>query len=351
MSKYILSRFDCLEEYTPGEQPQDKKYVKLNTNESPFPPAKAVLDALSREESEKLRLYSDPQGSELKKALANTYGLKAENVFVCNGSDEALNFFFAAYSQDTVPMYCPEISYGFYPVFAQLYHTPYYAVPMEEDFSIDYKKFCAVDGNVCIANPNAPTGIALTTKQIEEILASNPNHMVCIDEAYVDFGGVSCLPLLEKYSNLLVCRTYSKSRSLAGARLGFAFGSADVIADLEKIKYSTNPYNVNRLTQIAGIASLTDPDYFSACCAEIAQNRDYLTAELTKIGFTMTPSVANFIFAKHKEARGEHLYLKLKENGVLVRHFKNPKITDYLRITIGTREECDILISKLKEIL
>ena len=351
MSRFMIDRLKPLEEYVPGEQPRDKKYIKLNTNESPYPPSPAVIEAVNADSMRDLRLYSDPQSARLKDALAGYYGVGSENVFVSNGSDEVLSFFFAAFCGGDVPVYCPEISYGFYPVFAQFYGTPYRPVAMEDDLTFDYRRFLGVDGNVVIANPNAPTGTVLEIAQIREILESLPDRMVCIDEAYVDFGAESALSLLADHPNLLVVRTYSKSRSMAGARLGFAFGAPDVIADLEKIKYSTNPYNVNRLTQAAGEAALRDGDYYRACCRRIIDDREYTSDELRRLGADLTDSRANFVFARFPGRSGEELYRKLRERGVLVRHFGLEKIKDYLRITIGSHDECTALIGALEKIL
>lgn len=351
MSSFLIERLSSLEAYVPGEQPRDKKYIKLNTNESPYPPSPSVIAAVNGNEAVDLRLYSDPTSKSLKGAIASLYGLEEENVFVSNGSDEVLSFFFMAFCGSEVPVYCPETSYGFYPVFADLYGTVYNAVPMEKDWTIDHRRFCGVDGNVVIANPNAPTGIALSLDKIEEIVASNPTHLVCVDEAYVDFGAESALPLLKKYPNILIVRTYSKSRSMAGARLGYAFGSPDVIADLEKIKYSTNPYNINRLTQKAGEAAIAEDDYYKQCCQKIICDREYTSAELKKLGFVLTDSKTNFIFARHPEFDGEVLYKALREMGILVRHFGGEKVRDYLRITIGSHDECEALVSSLKDII
>ncbi|MBQ7160531.1 MAG: histidinol-phosphate transaminase [Clostridia bacterium] len=351
MSRFLIERLRPLEEYVPGEQPRDKKYVKLNTNESPYPPSPSVIAAINAESAADLRLYSDPTGLRLKKALAGYYGVGAENVFVCNGSDEALSFFFAAFCGTDVPINCPEISYGFYPVFAQYYGTPYNAVPMEDDLSVDHRRFLGVKGHIMIANPNAPTGIALSPDEIKEILESDPDRLVCVDEAYVDFGAQTALPLLADHPNLVVVRTYSKSRSMAGARLGFAFAAPEIIADLEKIKYSTNPYNVNRLTQSAGEAALLDGEYYRENCRAIIRDREFTVSELKKLGGVLTPSTANFIFVRFPGKDGGEIYHALKERGVLVRHFGLERIKDYLRITIGTREECAVLIAELKNIL
>ncbi len=351
MSKFLSSRFSALVPYTPGEQPTDMKYVKLNTNESPFPPSDKVLDAVSRQEVEKLNLYPDPTGDALIKKLAETYGVGAENVFISNGSDDILNFSFMAFCDSKKGAYFPEISYGFYEVYAQLYGINYKKVPLKADLSVNPSDYCGVNNTVVIANPNAPTGLALTPQEVEEILKTNPNDVVIIDEAYVDFGAESCVPLTKKYKNLIVVMTYSKSRSLAGGRLGFAIADKELITDLNTIKYSTNPYNINRLTMVAGIASLEDSGYYKNCNKNTAEVREYTKAELKKRGFTMTDSLANFIFAKSDKIGGEEYYLSLKAKGVLVRHFKNEKIKDFVRITIGTKEQMDILLKVTDEIL
>lgn len=351
MSKYLNSRFGNLEAYVPGEQPRDMVYIKLNTNESPYPPAPSVLDAVNRAEVEKLRLYSDPECTVLREKLAALYGVKKENVYLANGSDDILNFAFMAFCDGEHGAFFPEISYGFYQVFADLHGIPATRIPLCEDFSINHLDYCGRDGMIVIANPNAPTGMTLTTAQIEEILQSNPDHVVLIDEAYVDFGGESCVPLIDRYPNLLVVQTFSKSRSMAGARLGFAIANAELIADLELIKYSTNPYNINRLTQIAGAATVDAEEYTRACCREIMETRAYTTAELEKLGFRVLPSCANFIFAESDRIEGGELYRQLKARGVLVRHFDKPRISNFNRITIGTRSDMDVLLRAVKEIL
>ena len=351
MSQYLNARFSNLEAYVPGEQPRDMVYIKLNTNESPYPPAQSVLDAVNRAEVEKLRLYSDPECHLLREKLAALYHVKKENVYLANGSDDILNFAFMAFCDGTHGAIFPEISYGFYQVFADLHGIPSTRIPLCEDFSIDHRDYCGRDGMVVIANPNAPTGMTLSLAQIEEILKSNPDHVVLIDEAYVDFGGESCVPLIERYPNLLVVQTFSKSRSMAGARLGFAIANASLIADLELIKYSTNPYNINRLTQIAGAATVDAEEYTRACCREIMETRAYTTAELEKLGFRVLPSCANFIFAESDRIEGGELYRQLKARGVLVRHFDKPRISNFNRITIGTRSDMDALLRAVKEIL
>lgn len=351
MSKFLNDNLKGLEAYTPGEQPRDKKYIKLNTNESPYPPSPEVVAAVNAEEVRDLRLYSDPLCKTLKEKLAARYGVSSENVFVSNGSDESLNFYFMAFCSKENPVVFPEISYGFYKVFAELYGISYETIPLKEDFSINAEDYIGINKNIVIANPNAPTGLTLSLSEIERIVASNPENIVLIDEAYIDFGGESAVTLTKKYDNLLVVQTFSKSRSLAGARLGFAIGNAEIIADLEKIKYSTNPYNINRLTLVAGAAAIDSDNYFADNCKRIMKTREYTEKELTKLGFTCIPSCTNFIFAKSDKISGQTLYEKLKDKGVLVRHFSTPKICDFNRITIGTQFEMETFIEKVKECL
>lgn len=349
MSKFLNENLQKIEAYTPGEQPQDKKYIKLNTNESPFPPSPSVIKAVNEDEVKDLRLYCDPECKKLKNALADLYGVGYENIFLSNGSDDILNFSFMAYGHKGAAF--ADITYGFYSVFAELYGIEPDIIPLKEDFTIDTERFCNQNKLVVIANPNAPTGMELPLSEIEKIIVSNSESIVVVDEAYVDFGGTSAVPLTKKYKNLLVCQTFSKSRSMAGARLGFAIADKDIIADLEKIKYSTNPYNINRLTQAAGLAAVEENDYYLENCKKIMENRDFTANGLKELGFTMLPSKANFIFAKTDKLSGKELYEQLKENGVLVRHFDKERIKDYNRITIGSHEEMEIFLAKVREIL
>ena len=349
MSRFLNQQYQSLDAYTPGEQPRDVSCIKLNTNESPYPPAPSVVAAMTSEQVERLRLYSDPTAKELKEKLADLYEVKPENVFVSNGSDEVLNFAFMAFGGNGVVF--PEISYGFYEVYAELYRLDYEKIPLEADFALDYQKYCGKHKMVVIANPNAPTGMSIPVWQIEEILKTNPDSLVLVDEAYVDFGGETALPLMDRFDNLLVVRTFSKSRCLAGGRLGYAFANASVIADLEKIKYSTNPYNVNRLTQLLGVATVDADDYYREKCREIMETRAWTAKQLEKLGFFVLPSDTNFLFAKTNRMDGGQLYETLKSRGILVRHFKNPKISQYNRITIGTRQQMEVLIDTLKEVL
>ncbi len=349
MSKFLSKRLSSLEEYTPGEQPQDKKYIKLNTNESPYPPSPEVIKAVNSDEVADLRLYCDPDCKKLKEKLAELYGVESGNIFLSNGSDDILNFAFMAYGDKGAVF--ADITYGFYEVFAQLHGIKTEIIPLKEDFSIDIGSFKNKNRLIVIANPNAPTGLTLGLDTIEEIAESNPESVVLIDEAYIDFGGESCYRLTEKYQNLLCVQTFSKSRSLAGGRLGFAIASKELIADLEKIKYSTNPYNINRLTQIAGLATVRDNGYYMENCRKIIENREYTANKLKALGFSVLDSKANFIFAKSDKIGGEELYLRLKEKGVLVRHFTKDRIKDFNRITIGSRKEMECFIEKVKEIL
>ncbi|MBQ8740212.1 MAG: histidinol-phosphate transaminase, partial [Clostridia bacterium] len=328
MSRFFTDRLSGLTPYTPGEQPKDMQYIKLNTNESPFPPSKAVSDAVLQE-AQKLQLYSDPESVNIRAKLAEIYGVNANQVIVTNGSDEVLNFAFMAFADEKKPLIFPDITYGFYPVFAELNHIPYEEVPLKSDFTIDINDYIGKGKTVVIANPNAPTGICLSLADIEKIVASNPDNVVIIDEAYVDFGAESAVSLVDKYDNLLVVQTFSKSRSMAGARLGFGIGNEKLIADLNTIRYSTNPYNVNRMTEAAGVAALQTNGYYMDNCKTIIRNREWTVSELEKLGFYVLPSRANFVFAKSDKIDGEKLYLKLKNRGILVRHFTKNTICQY----------------------
>ena len=350
MSKFFSSKLSSLTHYTPGEQPQDMQYVKLNTNESPFKPSENVVNA-AKDAAGRLNLYSDPECKKIVLKLAEVYGVSAENVIVTNGSDEVLNFAFMAFCDSEKGAAAPDISYGFYPVFAKVNGVPYTEIPLKDDFTIDIKDYFGLNKTIFIANPNAPTGIALTLNEIEQILINNKDSVVVIDEAYVDFGGQSAVSLINKYDNLLVTMTFSKSRSLAGGRLGFGIASKEIIRDLNTIRYSTNPYNVNSMTLAAGLATLNENEAAMNNCKIIAENREYTKKALTDLGFFVTDSLANFIFAKSDKIGGEELYLKLKSKGVLVRHFKLSRIKDFVRITIGTKEQMDFFIKTVEEIL
>lgn len=348
MSKFINRKYAGLEAYTPGEQPKDMKYIKLNTNESPYPPSAGVLAAIEQN-ADKLNLYPDPECAELKDELAKLYGVKPENVYVSNGSDDILNFFFLGFCDGGAVF--PDITYGFYKVYAELYGVDYKKIPLRGDFTVNPDDYMGVGKNVVIANPNAPTGLTLGLDKIEEIVKSNKDNLVLIDEAYVDFGGESCIPLTKKYNNLLAVGTFSKSRSMAGARLGFAIADKEIIADLEKIKYSTNPYSINRLTLAAGVAAVKDNGYYMNNCTLVIKAREYTTLALRKMDFRVLDSKANFIFAESTEISGKELYEKLKAKGILVRYFGSDRINNFVRITVGTMEQMEALVNAVSEIL
>lgn len=350
MSRFFSEKYNRLEPYVPGEQPGDRKYIKLNTNESPYPPSPLVTEAAA-EESRLLRLYSDPDCRKLREKMAGVFRMDPDHIIMTNGSDEILNFAFMAYGDEAHPLAFGDITYGFYPVFARLNHIPWREIPLKEDFSLDPEDYMGIGCTVVIANPNAPTGLYLPLSRIEEIVRSNPDNIVIIDEAYVDFGGESARGLIDRYENLLVVGTFSKSRSMAGARLGFGFGSRELIEDLNRIRYSTNPYNVNRLTSAAGIAALTENDYYMHNCELIKENRQWTAERLRELGFAVLPSEANFVFAASDRIEGERLYLELKKRGILIRHFRKERIRNYNRITIGTRDEMKAFIGAVEDIL
>ena len=351
MSRFLAKKYRTLDAYVPGEQPRDKKYIKLNTNEFPYPPAPDVIAAINADVISDLRLYSDPTAKNLKESLAKYYGVESENVFVSNGSDESLNFAFACFFEDGVAY--ADLTYGFYSVFADLYGINAKVIPLDKDFSIVPDDYIGLDCGMVIANPNAPTGKALPICEIERIVASNPDRVVVVDEAYVDFGGESAIPLTKKYDNLLVCMTYSKSRGMAGARLGFAVGNADLIADLELMKYSTNPYNLDSLALRMGAAALTDSSkaYYEKMVGEVIHVRQETAMKLKELGAEVLPSKANFLFAKLPNVSGGDAYAKLRERGILVRHFSKARISDYLRISIGTADDMAALVNAVAEII
>lgn len=348
MSRFLNGCFQGLSPYVPGEQPQDKSYIKLNTNESPYPPSPAVIEAITRTEIEDLRLYGDPDCSVLKRTLAERFGVAAENIFVGNGSDEVLSFIFMGFCGDRGVSF-PDISYGFYPVYSELYGLKSRQVPLREDFSLCLEDYRADSGAVVIANPNAPTGLCIPPERVEDLLKSCPDRLVVVDEAYVDFGGESCVELTKSYDNLIVVQTFSKSRSLAGARLGFAVANGELISDMERLRCSTNPYNINRLTMLAGTAALKSQDYYEANVKRIVSARQETAEAMRDMGFELTDSRANFLFARHPKIEGKKLYLDLKERGILVRHFSKPRIDGYVRITVGDAGQMNELCRALKE--
>lgn len=351
MSRFFSEKYLNLEAYVPGEQPKDQQnIVKLNTNENPYPPLPEVAEAVA-EASRTLYLYSDTECVELRKALAKRLDVSTDELLMTNGSDEILNFAFMAFCDKHTPACFADITYGFYPVFAAINQVPYEEIPLKEDLTIDITDYYQKAGTIFIANPNAPTAIALRAREIEEILKRNLYNVVVVDEAYVDFGAESCVPLIRKYDNLLVTQTFSKSRSMAGARLGMGIGNPELIRDLNTVKFSTNPYNVNMLTSAAGVASLKHDEYNRENSLKIMDTRDKYGRILRGMGFEMTESQTNFFFARHPDIPGEELYLELKKRGVLIRHFNVERIKDYNRITVGTPEQMDRLVEAIKEIL
>ncbi len=350
MSRYFSSRYFDLTPYVPGEQPNDRRYIKLNTNESPFPPS-PLAQQLAARASGQLQLYSDPWCMELNEQVSRMLGIRADEVIFGNGSDELLYFAFMAFCDAANSAAFPDITYGFYSVYADFVGVQAQIIPLQEDFSICAEDYFGLNKTIFIANPNAPTGLAMRVSDIEAIVKSNPNNVVVIDEAYVDFGGESAVPLIHKYSNLLVIQTLSKSRSMAGGRLGFAVGCRELIEDLKTIKFSTNPFNVNRMTMAAGLGALQDTEYFQKNCKRILENRQWTTDALRGMGFTVIDSVTNFLLAKHPAIAGIELYRKLKEKAILVRHFNTPRLKDYIRITIGSAQEMKLFAAAVSNIL
>ncbi len=349
MSKFMNPRYALFDAYTPGEQPQDRKYIKLNTNESPYPPSQGVAKVLDREAADLLRLYPDPECEALSRALADHYGIDKQCVLCGNGSDELLSFAFMAWGGKGAAF--ADLSYGLYQVLADLHLVKAAIVPLRADFTLDDRDYLGLGKLIVIANPNAPTGMAILPRQIAYIAQQNPDSVVLVDEAYVDFGAASCLPLLKNSDNIVVVQTYSKSRSMAGARLGYAMGPAPLIKDLRKLKNAVNPYNVNRLTQLAGIAALEDKDYYTLQNRAIIQTREETSRALRQMGFEVLPSLANFVFAGHPMMGGEALYLALKKRGILVRNFSGARVKNFIRVSIGSKEQMAALTGQLREIL
>lgn len=351
MSKFLSDKANSVIPYVQGEQPKDKKYIKLNTNESPYPPSQNVKKVIIESNFDDLRLYPDPDISDLKNEIAKKYKIKAENIFIGNGSDEILAFSFMAFFNKGDKIYYPNITYSFYSVYSDLFDLDEKQIPLKEDFSIDVNNYKNLDSGIIIANPNAPTGILLKLNEIEDIIKTNSNNIVIIDEAYIDFGGESAIKFINKYDNLLVIQTFSKSRSLAGMRLGFAFGNKELIKGLKNIKFSFNSYTINRLSILAGIEAFKDEEYFKKSVSKIINTRDKTKEELKKLGFKVLDSKSNFLFMSHKKVFAEDIYLKLKNNGILVRYFKQDIINNFIRVTIGTDEEMIILINALEKIV
>ena len=350
MNKFWNEKVKNIKPYVPGEQPKDKKYIKLNTNESPYPPAPGVKKAISESDAGDLRLYPDPDVSELKKEIAAYYNLNEDQIFVGNGSDEVLAFSYMAFFNKNDNIYYSDITYSFYTVYSDLFDLNENLIPLEKNYEINIKDYKNLDGGIIIANPNAPTSIGLKLNDIEDIIKNNINNIVIIDEAYIDFGGESAYSLINRYDNLLVIQTFSKSRSLAGMRLGFALGNKELIDGLKRIKFSFNSYTINRMSIVSGIEAIKDKKYFEEMSKKIITTREKTAVELKKIGFEVLDSKANFLFIRHKNVPGSDLYQKLREEGVLVRYFNKKNIDDFIRVTIGTDNDMDIFIKKIKKI-
>ncbi|MBP0963840.1 MAG: histidinol-phosphate transaminase [Oscillospiraceae bacterium] len=337
--------------YVPGEQPKRSDVVKLNTNENPYPPSPMVKKALDDFDYGRMRLYPDPNAEVLVNSIADFYKLKPSNVFVGVGSDDVLSMAFMTFFNSDKPILFPDITYSFYDVWAEVHRIPYKQIPLDENFRIIPDDYKVENGGIIFPNPNAPTGVLESLEMIEEIVAANPDSVVMIDEAYIDFGGESCLPLIEKYENLLVIQTFSKSRSMAGMRIGFAMGSEKLIKYLNDVKFSVNSYTMDHITQVCGAAAVRDADYFYDCLKKIVDVREYTKEKLTELGFTFEDSKSNFIFASHKTVSAEKIFNALKAEGIFVRYWNKPRINNHLRISIGTREDMDKLIAALTRIL
>ncbi|MBE6948909.1 MAG: histidinol-phosphate transaminase [Ruminococcaceae bacterium] len=351
MNKFWSSRLEGIKPYVPGEQPKIVNLIKLNTNENPYPPSPKAIEAVNKLEPGTFRLYPDPECSGLVKAIADCYGVKNEQVFVGNGSDEILAFAYLAFFDKGKEIVFADITYSFYPVYADFFGLDYRQIPLKDDFTFAVDAFCGGNHGVIIANPNAPTGIDMGLENIERILKANPDVVVIVDEAYVDFGCETALPLIDKYPNLLIIRTFSKSRSLAGLRVGYAIGDEKLIEALNCVKNCINSYTLDRVALAAAQAAVEDKAYFEETCGKIIATRDVTVKALREIGFTVLDSGANFIFAKHETVSGTELFKKLREMGIIVRHFSTPRINEWLRITIGTDDEMSALIEGIKKII
>lgn len=350
MSKFWSPLVNDLVPYVPGEQPKMANLVKLNTNENPFGPSPKVIEAIQAELNDSLRLYPDPEGEGLRQTIAAYHGIQPNQVFLGNGSDEVLAHIFFGLFQHGEPILFPDITYSFYPVYCGLYNIDSKKIPLTENFEINPDDFKQPNGGVIFPNPNAPTGMYLGLQHVEEILAANPDRVVVVDEAYIDFGGESAITLVDKYPNLLVSQTLSKARSLAGLRVGFAVGHPDLIEALNRVKNSFNSYPLDRLALAGAKAAYEDEAWFRKCCDGVISERERVTAALEDLGFEVLPSKANFIFARHKEQSGGVLAKGLREQGIIVRHFNKPRISEFLRITIGTVEQNDALIGGLRSL-
>lgn len=351
MNKFWNETTKNIDPYVPGEQPQDKKYIKLNTNENPYPPSHKVIESMNKAVNEDLKLYPDPCSKKLVNAIANFYNLNEDQIFVGNGSDEVLALSFLTFFSKDKKVLFPDISYSFYIVYAKFFNVSYEEISVTDNFEIDLDKFISKEGGVILPNPNAPTSKFISTQDLEKLLIAKKDSIVIIDEAYIDFGGESMAKFINKYHNLLVVQTFSKSRNLAGIRVGFAMGNKELIEGLNRVKNSFNSYTLDRVAQAGACAAIEDKEYFEETRNKIIKTREKSAKDLKSLGFHVLDSKSNFLFVSHKNIPGAKLYEELKSRGVLVRHFSNPKIDNYLRITIGTDKEMDTLINTIREIL
>ena len=340
-----------LEPYVPGEQPKLDNLIKLNTNESPYPPSPRVIAAIQAETDARLRLYPDPESERLRTTIADYHGVQSNQVFVGNGSDEVLAHVFLGLLKHSRPLLFPDITYSFYPVYCRLYEMPFCTVPLDDSLCIRPEDYAQANGGIILPNPNAPTGRALSLDAIAGLLRAHPDSVVCVDEAYIDFGGETAIPLVRDHANLLVVHTLSKARSLAGLRVGFAIGQAALIDGLNRVKNSFNSYPLDRLAQVGAVAAYLDRAYFEQCRQRIVASRAWLVSELSGLGFEVLPSVANFVFARHPGHAGASLAAALRERSIIVRHFKQARIEQFLRITVGDEDQCKALVNALGEIL
>ena len=350
MSRFLDKRLESLDAYVPGEQPEPGRFIKLNTNEFPYPPANGVCD-IGASAVMSMNLYSDLTCKNLKAKFEKVFGYGGKNVIFTNGSDEALYLCFLTFCGKDKGVAFADITYGFYSVYADLCCLDKKVIPLKSDFSIDPSDYFNLNKTIFIANPNAPTGLRLSNEQVETILKNNPNDIVVIDEAYTDFSGESCACLTEKYENLIVVGTFSKSRGMAGARLGYIITNEAIAEDIEKVKFSINPYNVNSLTQAVGSAVLENDSYYRTCISEICDTRENFSKEISNLGFEVIPSKTNFVFVKHKTIKGKEIFEKLRDNNILIRRFDKERINEYLRITIGTPEQMKMVRDVLQNIV
>ena len=351
MSRYWSDVVSRLTPYVPGEQPRRSKLVKLNTNENPYGPSPKVLASIAATSADSLRLYPDPESVQLKQAFAARNGLRPEQVFLGNGSDEVLAHTFQALLKHELPLLFPDISYSFYPVWCELYGIKWRQIPLAADFSVDTDAYTGANGGIIIPNPNAPTGVVMGLERIRALLDNNPASVVVIDEAYIDFGGESAVALIPDYDNLLVIQTLSKSWALAGLRVGMAMGNEALIDGLQRVKNSFNSYPLDAVAQRAGVAALADPDYFEQACQKVIASREQLSEAMRELGFDVLPSAANFVLARHPGRPARELFAALRSRGIIVRHFERPRIEEYLRISIGTPQQCKELLAALAEVL